>query len=127
MVSVHIYSENVMKLFTTILSLFFLILCGCGQTQSQTKSLNKVDKNVQSFYDFKIKALDGSEVDFSTFKGKKVLIVNTASECGFTPQYADLQALHEKYGNKITVLAFPANNFGAQELGSNAEIALFCK
>ena len=82
---------------------------------------------MNAFYDFKLKSLDGSEIDFSTFKGKKVLVVNTASECGYTPQYADLQALHEKYGDRITVLAFPANNFGAQEPGSNAEIAAFCK
>ena len=82
---------------------------------------------MNAFYDFKLKSLDGSEIDFSTFKGKKVLVVNTASECGYTPQYADLQALHEKYGDRITVLAFPANNFGAQEPGSNTEIAAFCK
>ena len=78
-------------------------------------------------YDFKINALDGKSVDFAQYKGKTLLIVNTASECGYTPQYADLQELHEKFGDKITVLGFPANNFGGQEPGTNAQIATFCK
>jgi glutathione peroxidase len=80
-----------------------------------------------TFYEFKMKAIDGSMIDFSTFKGKKVLLVNVASKCGFTPQYEDLQKLHELYGTKVEVLGFPANNFGKQEPGSNDEIALFCK
>jgi glutathione peroxidase len=80
-----------------------------------------------SVYDFKINSLDGKQIDLAQYKGKTLLIVNTASECGYTPQYADLQALHEKYGNKITVLGFPANNFGGQEPGSNVQIATFCK
>jgi glutathione peroxidase len=79
-----------------------------------------------TFYEFQMKAIDGSTIDFSTFKGKKVLLVNVASKCGFTPQYEDLQKLHELYGNKVAVLGFPANNFGKQEPGSNEEIALFC-
>lgn len=80
----------------------------------------------ESFYDFKMKAIDGSTVDFNSFKGKKVLLVNVASKCGYTPQYEDLQKLHELYGNKLTILGFPANNFGKQEPGTNDEIALFC-
>ena len=80
----------------------------------------------ESFYDFKMKAIDGSTIDFNTFKGKKVLLVNVASKCGYTPQYKDLQKLHELYGNKVTILGFPANNFGKQEPGTNDEIALFC-
>jgi len=80
----------------------------------------------ESFYDFKMKAIDGTTIDFSTFKGTKVLLVNVASECGYTPQYKDLQKLHELYGNKVTILGFPANNFGKQEPGTNDEIALFC-
>ncbi len=81
----------------------------------------------QSFYDFKVRTLDGKEVDFASFKGKKVLLVNTASECGYTPQYEGLQELHEKYGDKLVVLGFPANNFGAQEPGTNSEIGAFCQ
>jgi glutathione peroxidase len=79
-----------------------------------------------SFYSFKMTALDGEEVDFSQFKGKKVLLVNTASSCGFTPQYADLEQLREMYGQKLVILGFPANNFN-QETGSNEEIAEFCQ
>jgi glutathione peroxidase len=80
-----------------------------------------------SIYDFKMSALDGAEIDFSIYKGKNLLIVNVASKCGFTPQYADLQKLHEQFGSKVTVLGFPANNFGSQEPGSNLEIAQFCE
>lgn len=81
----------------------------------------------KTIYDFKMKTLDGKEVSLAMFKGKKLLIVNTASECGYTPQYAELQKLHDKLGSKVTILGFPANNFGGQEPGSNAEIATFCQ
>ncbi len=81
----------------------------------------------KSFYDLKIRSIDGKEIDFSVYKGKKLLIVNTASECGYTPQYDELQALHEKHGNKLTILGFPANNFGGQEPGTNDEIGAFCR
>lgn len=80
-----------------------------------------------SFYDFKVAGLDGKEIDFAKFKGKKVLVVNTASKCGYTPQYADLQKLHEKYKDKLVIIGFPANNFGEQEPGSNDDIGEFCK
>lgn len=78
-----------------------------------------------SIYDFKVPGLDG-EIDFSQFKGKKIMIVNTASQCGNTPQYKDLEALYEKYKDKLVIVGFPANNFGAQEPGTNAEIKEFC-
>src|SRR5690349_10810417 len=80
-----------------------------------------------SVYDFKINAIDGQEIDFSKYKGKTLLIVNTASKCGYTPQYTELQKLHDQFGSKVTVLGFPANNFGGQEPGTAAEIASFCK
>lgn len=80
-----------------------------------------------SIYDFKVTSLDGKEIDFSNYKGKKILVVNTASECGYTPQYADLQKLYDQYKDKLVIVGFPANNFGGQEPGSNAEIASFCK
>jgi len=83
--------------------------------------------NEQTIYDFKMNAIDGSVIDFSQYKGKTLLIVNTASECGFTPQYSDLEKLHEQYGSKVTILGFPANNFGGQEPGSNTQISSFCK
>ena len=80
-----------------------------------------------SLYDFKINSLEGKEIDFSQYKGKTLLIVNVASKCGYTPQYTELQKLHELYGSKVTILGFPANNFGSQEPGTNAEIGEFCK
>lgn len=79
------------------------------------------------FYDFTMNGIDGTAVDFSQYKGRKVLLVNTASECGYTPQYEDLQNLHETHGDKVVVLGFPANNFGGQEPGSNNNIAQFCQ
>ena len=80
-----------------------------------------------SIYDFKMNALDGKLIDFAQYKGKTLLIVNTASKCGNTPQYSDLEKLHEQFGSKVIILGFPANNFGGQEPGTNAEIASFCK
>ena len=80
-----------------------------------------------SIYDFKAPGLTGGTINFSDFKGKKILIVNTASKCGNTPQYDDLEKLYEKYKDKLVVVGFPANNFGAQEPGANEEIAEFCK
>jgi len=91
------------------------------------KSPGKIKPAKGSIYDFKIKSLDGREIDFSQYKGKKLLIVNTASKCGKTPQYAGLEKLHEQYGNQIMVLGFPANNFLWQEPGSSQEIAEFCE
>ncbi|MBN1950077.1 MAG: glutathione peroxidase [Bacteroidales bacterium] len=82
----------------------------------------------KSLYDFKVKTLYGDEYDMGQLKGKKVLIVNTASKCGFTPQYEDLQELYEKYGGEnFEILGFPANNFMNQEPGTNEEIASFCQ
>jgi len=81
-----------------------------------------------SIYNFKVEDIDGNQFDMSGLKGKKVLIVNTASKCGLTPQYEALQALYEKYGgDKFTIIGFPANNFLGQEPGSNEEIQEFCQ
>lgn len=123
-----------------ILSWFTFSSYDDKQTAKQKKARNQEGKQQinqgsmteattqSSFYNFKIQALDGkTSIDFSKYKGKKVLIVNVASECGFTPQYKPLQELHEKHGDKIVVLGFPANNFGSQEPGSNDQIATFCK
>lgn len=79
-----------------------------------------------SIYDFKVPGLDGNEIDFSLYKGKKILVVNTASKCGNTPQYAELEKLYEQYKDKLVIVGFPANNFGEQEPGSNLEIKEFC-
>lgn len=99
------------------LLVIMLSLFGFSKNKAQAKSIHS----------FKVEALDGSTIDFSKFKGKKILVVNTASECGFTPQYADLEKLSKAYKNKLVVVGFPANNFGGQEPGSNKEIATFCQ
>ena len=82
---------------------------------------------VKTLHDFKVTAIDGSEFDMASLKGKKVMIVNTASKCGFTPQYKVLQEVYEQYGGeKFEIIGFPANNFMNQEPGTNAEIVEFC-
>lgn len=82
----------------------------------------------KSIHQFKVTDLYGEEFDFSTLKGKKIMVVNTASECGLTPQYKQLQEIYEKYKDKgFTIIGFPANNFGKQEPGSDKEIATFCQ
>jgi glutathione peroxidase len=80
-----------------------------------------------SFYSLMAAANDGNEIRFDRFKGKKVLLVNTASDCGFTPQYDDLEKLYEKFDGKLVILGFPANDFGEQEKGNDQQIAVFCK
>src|ERR1700751_620161 len=88
------------------------------------------DKNTQplsSFYKLKATSIKGEEINFERFKNKKVLLVNTASDCGFTPQFTGLQKLHEQYGQQVIVLGFPANDFKEQEKGADAEIATFCQ
>ncbi len=102
------------------------LICLFNQCTRVVSAPNEIVMATTSFYDFKLAALDGKTIDFSTFKGKKVLIVNTASECGFTPQYAGLQELHAKHGDKLVILGFPCNDFGGQEPGNSGEIATFC-
>ena len=80
-----------------------------------------------SIYDFKVPGLEGGTIDISQFKGKKIMIVNTASKCGNTPQYSELEQLYKKYKDKLVIIGFPANNFGGQEPGSREEISEFCK
>jgi glutathione peroxidase len=92
---------------------------------SMTSFISKSDK--KTLYDFKVKTIDGKDFDLSSLKGKKVMVVNTASLCGYTPQYADLEKLYQQYGGEhFTIIGFPANNFGSQEPGSNTEIHEFC-
>jgi glutathione peroxidase len=80
-----------------------------------------------SVYEFKLKNIDGKNFSLSKYKGKKLLIVNTASQCGYTPQYAELQKLADQYKDKLVIVGFPANNFGGQEPGANLEIKSFCQ
>ena len=89
---------------------------------------NIIIMNAQnSIYDFNITTIDGKIISLSSFRGKKMLLVNTASECGFTPQYQELQELHQKYGEQLVIIGFPANNFGGQEPGTNSDIKIFCQ
>ncbi|MDX5339505.1 MAG: glutathione peroxidase [Cyclobacteriaceae bacterium] len=115
----------------TLLLIITIILFACGKTLERPSDLQDFHPNYNqtmesNFYEFKMKDIEGKEVDFSSFKGKKLLIVNVASKCGYTKQYAQLQELHENFGDKVLVLGFPANNFGGQEPGSNEEIKAFC-
>ena len=80
-----------------------------------------------SIHTFKVKSNEGGTIDFSQFKGKKILVVNTASKCGYTPQYEALEKVYEQYKDKLVIVGFPANNFGAQEPGADNEIQEFCK
>ncbi|MGA2407226.1 MAG: glutathione peroxidase [Bacteroidales bacterium] len=98
------------------LSLLFLLLTFSMTGFTQTSG----------FYDFKVKTLEGNEFDFASLKGKKVMIVNTASKCGFTPQYKDLEDVYVKYRDNLVIIGFPANNFASQEPGTAAEIRKFC-
>ncbi|KAA5547586.1 glutathione peroxidase [Adhaeribacter rhizoryzae] len=112
-------------------------LAACGQQTSETKNITTMEDNTTiqasenaqhpSVYDFEFKTLQGELIALNEFKGRKMLLVNVASECGYTPQYKELQALYEKYGDRVVVLGFPANDFGGQEPGSNEEIATFCE
>ncbi|RDI14352.1 glutathione peroxidase [Flavobacterium sp. AG291] len=118
------------KLAIAIMGLALLFSC---QNQAQTKK-SKTNKettktmSASNIYQFKVTDLSGNEFDFATLKGKKVMIVNTASKCGLTPQYKDLEALYKEYKDKgFVIIGFPANNFAAQEPGTSKEIAEFCQ
>ena len=86
-----------------------------------------ISMNASSFYDYEAKSIDGQIVNFKDFKGKKIIVVNVASKCGYTPQYADLQKLYEKYKDEIIILGFPSNDFLWQEPGKNSNIKEFCQ
>jgi glutathione peroxidase len=104
-----------MKMNKLIILLSGLLLSVSGISQST------------GFYDFKVKTLEGQTFDFASLKGEKVMIVNTASKCGYTPQYKDLEDLYNKYsGNNFVIIGFPANNFANQEPGTAADIRKFC-
>jgi glutathione peroxidase len=110
--------------------LMFLVPFSCANSNKgieTTAGVTPGNTVVTGFHALSAKTLDGQIISFEKYKGKKVLIVNTASECGFTPQFEELQLLHEQYGSKVEVLGFPCNQFGEQDPGSNEEIGAFCK
>lgn len=114
-----------MKKYIGMRKLNVLIFCVFASNFVLGQNTFSVEK--KSIYDFEVKNLSGELVDFETFKGKKNLIVNVASKCGFTPQYADLQKLHEIYGDKVQVIGFPSGDFKQQEFEKNKQIEKFCK
>lgn len=117
-----------MKKLLVLLLASGVFLHSC-KNQKNDISQSKTTENTmnKTIYDYKVESLDGKEINFADFKGKKILVVNTASECGFTPQYADLEKLSKDYPDKLVVVGFPANNFGGQEPGTNTEIGAFCE
>lgn len=108
-----------------------LLLFSCkNQAQSQKSETNMSTPLVakETIYQFKVEDLSGNSFDFASLKGKKIMIVNTASKCGLTPQYKDLEAVYKEYKDKgFVIVGFPANNFASQEPGTNEEIATFCQ
>ncbi len=103
-----------------------LSVLGCKQIKTRPEN-QLTTQEQKTLFDFTAKSIDGKDISLSSYKGKKVLIVNVASECGYTPQYKGLEELYEKYKDKLVVLGFPANNFGRQEPGTNGEIKKFCE
>jgi len=115
------------NLFILACGIFLFVSC---QNHAQTRTTTEKSKPMtqQTIYQFKVKDLSGEEFDFATLKGKKVMVVNTASECGLTPQYKDLEALYKEYKDKgLVIIGFPSNDFAGQEPGTNKEIAAFCE
>ena len=117
-----------MKKFALFVTIIILFSCRNQAQYNKNTMETQTPILTEKIYQFKVTDLYGKEFDFATLKGKKILIVNTASECGLTPQYKDLEAIYKKYKNlNFVIIGFPANNFGSQEPGSNAQIAKFCE
>ncbi len=119
-----------MKKVVFIACSFVFLLSTQIQAQTSKEKLSKKDKTMakETIYQFKVEDLSGDTFDFASLKGKKVMIVNTASKCGLTPQYKDLEAVYKEYKDKgFVIVGFPANNFASQEPGTNKEIETFCQ
>jgi glutathione peroxidase len=119
-----------MKKIAFIACSVVLLLSTQMNAQTSTNKLSKTDKAMakETIYQFKVEDLSGDTFDFASLKGKKVMIVNTASKCGLTPQYKDLEAIYKEYKDKgFVIVGFPANNFASQEPGTNKEIETFCQ
>ncbi len=118
------------KILLLVYSMVMLWSCQNNAQEKKVTTTNqkKITMKKETIYQYKVKDINGKDFDFSALKGKKILIVNTASECGLTPQYNDLESIYEKYTElNFIIVGFPANNFGAQEPGTNKQIAEFCK
>ena len=112
------------KLLLMLGTLFTGLFADKNEVASRPESFAPAKQNL---YDFKVQSLEGKEVNLAQYKGKKVIILNTASKCGFTPQYADWEKFYEANKEKVVVLGFPSNDFGGQEPGSEEEIGAFCQ
>ncbi len=119
--TVYFYNKNYR------MSKFLLVACIFACSSFTLQPVSKISPLATStIHQFKVEGLEGGTIDFSSFKGKKILVVNTASKCGFTPQYEALEKLYQANKDKLVIVGFPANNFGGQEPGSNVEIKEFC-
>lgn len=113
-------------LYTTIFAAA-LISFSCYKPENTRIMEQNTNTAKADFYSLNVKAIDGTTINFADLKGKKVLIVNTASECGYTPQYEELEQLHKQYKDQLVVIGFPCNQFGGQEPGTETEIVTFCE
>jgi len=122
------FQKKIKKMLFIILLIVAVVAAGVAYYLFTNGNV-KVDMALKSatLYDFKVKGLDGSSIDFAQFKGKKILVVNTASKCGFTPQYEGLERLYKRFSDKLVIVGFPSNDFLDQEPGKDAEIAAFCQ
>ena len=115
-----------MNKFLSLIPLLLVALFSLNKMQNANNESLKIKK--MSIHEFKVENINGEEFDFSSLKGKKIMVVNTASKCGLTPQYEKLESLYQKYKNdNFTIIGFPSNDFMGQEPGSNEEIIAFCK
>lgn len=127
-----LHLKNAMKKTFWITSVFILLLASCATMDKNESNSTQVPteqtNNMGTIHQFKVKDIEGAEFDFASLKGKKIMVVNTASECGLTPQYTQLEEVYKTYkDSNFVIIGFPANNFMGQEPGSNDEIAAFCQ
>jgi len=122
------FQKKIKEMLFIILFIVAVVAAGVAYYLFTNGNVN-VDMALKSatLYRFKVKGLDGSSIDFAQFKGKKILVVNTASKCGFTPQYESLERLYKRFSDKLVIIGFPSNDFLDQEPGKDAEIAAFCQ
>lgn len=119
-----------MRIIGLVMVMLIFMACNKNSNKDLTSTIKPelTTQDIENIYQFKVKTLTDEDFDFTTLKGKKVMVVNTASKCGLTPQYEELQALYSEYKDKnFVIIGFPANNFAQQEPGTNSEIAEFCK
>jgi len=112
--------------FTIIIIIIAITALAFLFSSSNSISVTDLSNYSKSIYDYSAKSIDGQKIDFSAYKGKKIMIVNVASKCGYTYQYSQLQELHSAYGDNVAILGFPANDFLWQEPGTNDQIKTFC-